>query len=124
MRGPNDREIRRALSEEIDSVVVISEDDHVSLRLALVVEGIRPGVPLIVTVYDRDVASQLERAVRNVRVMSMAEIVTPSLAGPCLEDGLLSVTRMPDGFAGVESGEDGLGSCRLCPTPLRFAGGS
>jgi len=107
LRSPNDREIRRALDAEIDSVVIVSEDDHVCLRLALVVEGIRPGVPLIVTVYDRDVAAQLERAVRNVRVMSMADIVAPSLAGPCLDDRLLSVVRMPGGFAGVRPGDDG-----------------
>ena len=48
--------------------------------LALVVEGVRPGVPLVVTVFDRDVASRLEAAVRNVRVMSMADIVAPSIA--------------------------------------------
>ncbi len=117
LRSPNDREIRRALEAEVDSVVVVSEDDHVSLRLALVVAGIRPGVPLIVTVYDRDVAAQLERAVSNVRVMSMSDIVAPSLAGPCLGDRLVSVARMPDGFAGVKSGDDGP---RLVPVLPHF----
>jgi len=107
MRDPNDRDIRRALDVEIDSVLVISDDDHVSLRLALVVEGVRPGVPLIVTVYDHDVAAQLERAVRNVRVMSMPDIVAPTLAGPCLDGELLSVVRTPDGFAGLARGEEG-----------------
>jgi len=107
LRDPNDRDIRRALGEEVGAVVVISEDDHVCLRLALVVEGVRPGVRLIVTVYDRDVAAQLERAVSNVRVMSMPDIVAPTLAGPCLDDRLLSVIRTPEGFAGVEGSEDG-----------------
>ena len=51
LRAPNDREIRRALTPDIDAVVVISRDDRVSLRLALVVEGVRPGVRLIVTIY-------------------------------------------------------------------------
>jgi Trk K+ transport system NAD-binding subunit len=91
----------------MDAVVVMSDDDHVSLRIALVVEGVRPGVRLIVTVYDRDVAAQLERAVGNVRVMSMPDIVAPTLAGPCFDDRLLSVSRTPEGFAGVEGGDDG-----------------
>jgi len=87
--------------------VVISRDDHISLRNALVVEGVRPGVPLVVTVFDRDVAAELERAVRNVRVMSMADIVVPALAGPCLDDRLLSVHRTPGGLRGVRAGDDG-----------------
>jgi len=107
LRDPHDRAIRRALDDEVDSVIVISNDDNASLRLALVVENVRPGVPLVVTVFGGIVASQLRRAVRNVRVMSMADIVVPSLAGPCLEDRLLSVSRREGGFAGVRDGPDG-----------------
>ena len=65
-------------------------------RLALVVEGLRPGVRLIVTIYNRDLAAQVRRAVRNVRVMSMAEIVAPALAGPCLGEELVAITRSPE----------------------------
>lgn len=107
LRSPVDREIRRALSEPVDAVVVISRDDHVSLRIALVVEGVVPGVRLIVTVYDRDVAAQLGRAARNARVMSMPDIVAPTLAGPCLDGRLLSVARTAAGFSGVRAGESG-----------------
>ncbi len=107
LRDPNDRDIRRALDEKVDSVVVITEDDHVALRLALVVEGVRSGVRLIVTVYDRDVAAQLERAVTNVRVMSMPDIVAPNLAGPAFDSRLLSISRTPSGFVGVEGAENG-----------------
>ncbi len=107
LRDPHDRAIRRALDAEVDAVVVISNDDHVSLRLALVVENVRPGVPLVVTVFGGIVASQLRRAVRNVRVLSMADMVVPSLAGPCFDDRLLSVSRRDGGFAGVQAGPDG-----------------
>jgi Trk K+ transport system NAD-binding subunit len=96
LRAPNDRDIRRALTPDIDAVVVISRDDRISLRLALVVEGLRPGVRLIVTIYNRDLAAQVRRAVRNVRVMSMADIVAPALAGPCLGEALISISRSPE----------------------------
>jgi len=43
LRSPVDREIRRALSDPVDAVVIISRDDHASLRIALVVEGWCPG---------------------------------------------------------------------------------
>ncbi|MGH3977938.1 MAG: NAD-binding protein [Pseudonocardiaceae bacterium] len=103
---PSDADIREALSEQVDSVIVFSRDDAVALRLALVVENIRPGVHLIVTVHSRIVAAQLERAVDNIRVTSMAKIVAPTLAGPCLDDRFLSVRCTPEGFSAVRA-DDG-----------------
>ena len=106
LRDPNDRAIRKALTPEIDSVVVLSKDDHVSLRLALIIENARPGIPLVVTVFGSIVASQLQRAVPTARVMSMGAVVVPSLAGPCFDRRLLSVSRRPEGLMGVKLGED------------------
>jgi len=114
LRDPHDRAIRRALGDDVDAVVVISNDDHVSLRLALVVENVRPGVPLVVTVFGGIVASQLRRTVRNARVLSMADMAVPSLAGPCFDESLLSVSRQKGGFAGVQPGLDG-----PCLVPLK-----
>ena len=57
------------------------------------------------TVFDRDVALKLERAVPNARVMSMADIVAPTLAGPCLDDRLVSVHRTPDGLSAVRAAD-------------------
>ena len=119
LRAPADREIRRVLTPDIDAVVVISRDDRVSLRLALIVEGVRPGVRLIVTIYNRDLGAQVRRAVRNVRVMSMADIVASSLAGPCLGDELIAVHRAGDRPLGVRAGPDGPA---FAPLPPRHAG--
>lgn len=107
LHEPNDREIRRTLASDVDAVVVISRDDRVALRLALVVEGVRPGVRLIVTIYNRDLGTQVRRAVRNVRVTSMADIVAPALAGPCVDEHLVAVSRSRAGPRGVRAGTDG-----------------
>ncbi|MGI8730793.1 MAG: NAD-binding protein [Solirubrobacteraceae bacterium] len=107
LRDAGDPAIRTALGRPIDTVVVVSRDDHVSLRNALIVEDARPGVPLVVTIFDRAVAAELRRAVRNVRVMSMADIVVPMLAAPCLDEGLLSLHRTPAGLRGVRPSDDG-----------------
>ncbi|MBW3607309.1 MAG: NAD-binding protein [Actinobacteria bacterium] len=123
LRAPNDRDIRRALTPDIDAVVVISRDDRLSLRLALVVAGVRPGVRLIVTIYNRDLAAQVRRAVDNVRVTSMAEIVAPALAGPCLGDGLVAVSRSPEPGGpprGVRAAEDGPLLAPLSPRGRRL----
>jgi len=120
LRDPTDRAIRTALSHKVDTVVVISREDHVSLRIALVVEGVRPGVPLVVTVFNRDVATKLESAVRNVRVVSIAEIVASTIAAPCLDETLLSLHRGEDGISAVRPGPDGpeIGPLQLRPPGL------
>ena len=116
LRDPTDPAIRTALGHAIDTVVVISRDDHVSLRNALVVEGVRPGVALVVTVFDRDVASKLESAVRNVRVVSMADIVASTIAAPCIDETLLSLHRGAEGLSAVRAGA---GGPLICPLELR-----
>jgi Trk K+ transport system NAD-binding subunit len=98
---PTDREIREALEDDVDRVVVVSRFDHVSLRLALVVAHVRPGIPALVTIFDRDVAAHLEESVDNVHVLSMADVVASAFAGPCLDPGLLSVLRAPTASKGV-----------------------
>lgn len=104
---PSDGDIRTALSERVDSVIVISRDDAVALRLALIVEYVRPGVPLIVTVHSRIVAAQLQRAVDNIHVTSMAKIVAPTLAASRLDDRLLWMGRTAEGFCAVRADDDG-----------------
>ncbi len=98
---PTDREIREALEDDVDRVVVVSRFDHVSLRLALVVAHVRPGIPALVTIFDRDVAAHLEESVDNVHVLSMADVVASAFAGPCLDPGLQSVLRAPTASKGV-----------------------
>ncbi|MBD0283124.1 MAG: NAD-binding protein [Thermoleophilaceae bacterium] len=98
---PSDPEIREALDDQVDRVVVISRFDDVSLRRALVVAHVRPGISTLVTIFDRDVAAQLQDAVENVSVLSMADIVAPSFAGPCLDPELISLTRGPSGADGI-----------------------
>lgn len=107
LREPPDREIRRVMGIGVDAVLVISRDDRVSLRLALVVEGLSPGVRLIVTIYNRDLAAQLHRAAPTVRVVSMADVAAPSLAAACVADDLLTIRRADDRTLGVRAGDDG-----------------
>jgi hypothetical protein len=83
LRRPNDREIARALAVdvEVDVAMVVSRDDIEVLRLALVIEHARPGLQLIVTIFNRTVADQLRRVVPACQVTSMADAVATTLAG-------------------------------------------
>ncbi len=104
---PADSEIRAAVSPRVDAVIVVSRDDRAALRCALVVEHLLPGVRLIVTIYNRDLAVELRRAVPNVRIMSMADIVAPSLAAACLAEDLLTFLGAPAGWLAVRNGTAG-----------------
>jgi Trk K+ transport system NAD-binding subunit len=104
---PADGDIRAAVSPRVEAVIVVSRDDRAALRFALVVEHVLPGVRLIVTIYNRDLAVELRRAVPNVRIMSMADIVAPSLAAACLAGDLLTVLGAPAGWLAIRNGTEG-----------------
>jgi voltage-gated potassium channel Kch len=83
LRRPADRELTRAVAEA-DAVAIVSHDDIYALRIALVAEHARPGVSLLVTIFDATVARQVVRAVPNCRVVSLGDAVAPILARDCL----------------------------------------
>jgi Trk K+ transport system NAD-binding subunit len=91
LRSPSDRDLRSALRESVRAVVLVSRDDIEALRLALLIEYLQPGMRLIVTIFGRTVAAQIERVIPSCEVISMADAAAPSLAAACLGDGLLFV---------------------------------
>lgn len=93
LRQPSDRELTRALANDPAFVAVVTHDDVQALRWALVVEHARPGVRLLVTIFDRTVASQIQRVVPNCDVVSLADASVPALAAACLDPGLLLIER-------------------------------
>jgi Trk K+ transport system NAD-binding subunit len=103
----SDREVTRMV-EDVDRVVIVSGDDAFVLRMALMVRYGAPDVPMLVTVFDETTATQLQ-ALGDVETTSMADIVAPSLAGPCLGDDLAAVRVTGDGPVGLKANEDGDG---------------
>jgi len=49
-------------------------------------------VPLLLTIFDPTMAEQVSGVVANTRVTSLADIVAPSLAGPCIDERYAAVT--------------------------------
>ena len=92
---PGDPELRDALERGPEAVIVATLDDIDALRWALLVEYMRPGVRLIVTIFDRTVAGQVRGAVRNCAVVSAADLAVASLLGPCVDEELLALTPVP-----------------------------
>jgi hypothetical protein len=95
---PDDAAVRDALADQRPDVVcLVAPSDELPLRLALLVRHLDEDVPIVATIFDASLAHQLEDAVPHLDVTSLAEIAAPSLAGPCIEDGLAGVLPGGDG---------------------------
>jgi hypothetical protein len=108
MKAPEEREVRHALEGDgIEQVAIVSRDDAKVLRFALMVRHVDEDVPMLVTIFDPTMAAQVRRDIERCEVTSMADIVAPSLAGPCLGDELIAIREDRDPPKGiVESGEE------------------
>jgi voltage-gated potassium channel Kch len=88
---PSHEELRDALEEEADAVLVVSRDDAWPLRAALLVRHVDADVPIVATIFDPETGRELEDLIGNCAITSLADIVAPTLAGPCLDDELCAV---------------------------------
>ena len=83
MKAPEEREVRHALEGDgIDQVAIVSRDDAVVLRFALMVRHVDEDVPMLVTIFDPTMAAQIDRDLEHCEVTSMADIVGPVAGRP------------------------------------------
>src|SRR5688572_8938538 len=86
LKDPDREELERAMDDGPDAVAVVSRDDAWPLRIALLVRHLDADVPIVATISDPDVGRQLESEIGNCTITSLAAIVAPSLAGPCIDE--------------------------------------
>lgn len=113
LEDPSAEELRDALAQGADAVAVVSRDDAWPLRAALLVRHIDADVPIVATIFDPSTGRELEHEIDNIAITSLADVVAPSLAGPCLGDDIAAV--LPGGDRPVGVRVDG---GRVEPAPL------
>jgi voltage-gated potassium channel Kch len=91
LEDPAHEELREAVEAGADAVAVVSRDDAWPLRVVLLVRHLDPDVPIVATISDAAVGRRLEEEIGGCTIVSLAAIVAPSLAGPCLDDQLAAV---------------------------------
>ena len=108
LEEPEQDQLREVLEgEDIDTVAVVGRTDAVVLRRALMVRDVSDDVPLLLTIFDPTMARTMERELGHTRVTSLADIVAPSLAGPCIDERFTAIGEDDDQPVGlVEDGED------------------
>ncbi|KID30389.1 TrkA family protein [Prauserella sp. Am3] len=118
LHRPDDDALHARLPHSIDGVAVVSRDDIVALRYALLVEHLAPQIRLAVTIFDRTVADELARAAPNCTVLAMTDAIVPALLGSCIAPDLVSLQRVDGHTLAVRSTPDGPLVERL-PRPTR-----
>jgi voltage-gated potassium channel Kch len=102
LRTPDEDDVRHALdSDGIRSVIVVARNDAIVLRFALMVRAASEDVPLLLTIFDETMAERMTRELANTRVASMADIVAPSMAGPCIDERFTAVSLDRDPPVGL-----------------------
>jgi Trk K+ transport system NAD-binding subunit len=96
LEDPTHEELRDALKRGADAAVVVSRDDAWPLRAALLVRHLDPDVAIVATIFEPETARELEQVIGNCTITSVADIVAPTLAGPCLSDDLAAVRVYDD----------------------------
>jgi Trk K+ transport system NAD-binding subunit len=101
---PTQRELAEAFERgPLERAVVVASDDAFALRTALMVRDADEDVELIVTYFDPTTADELCGRIGNCRVVSMADIVAPTLAGPCLDEDLGALERRDGRTVGLKT---------------------
>lgn len=86
LHEPDEDDVRAALEDgKIDHVAVVGLADAIVLRMALMVRSVSEEVPLLLTIFDPNMVEQVSKMVPRTQITSLAEIVAPSLAGPCVD---------------------------------------
>lgn len=116
LAAPDDQDLRRALAARPAGVAVLVDDDLSALRHALAVRHVCDTVRIVVTVFDRTVAQQLELLLRDCVPVSPADLLAPTLAGLCVDPDVLAVWGDGHGAVAVRQQEG-----RLVETAWRAA---
>ncbi|WP_240117773.1 MULTISPECIES: NAD(P)-binding protein [unclassified Streptomyces] len=98
---PDDAALRRRLQQPVDGIAMVTRDDIVALRYALLAEHLRPGIRLVVTLFDRTVADEVSRTIPNCSVLSITDTIVPSLLASCLDPRYAVLQTTGSGVVGV-----------------------
>lgn len=88
------------------AAVIVTRQDALALRLVLLVTDRRPGLRLVVTVFDRTLGEELRGGDLGCIVVSSAELVAAAIAGPCADAGVDALRRTGNGLDALSCTED------------------
>lgn len=100
--GPDAEVSRRLRAERWRAVVIVTRDDVLALRLALLSAHVRPDLPIWTTMFDATITRELHHTVPAVNVLSPTEVVAAELARECIAAGAKRMSRAASGVRLVD----------------------
>jgi Trk K+ transport system NAD-binding subunit len=92
----NEALLLAARLESARAVVAATDQDLVNIEVALDVQRLRPGLPVVVRLFDQSLASQLETTFELRRVLGLSALAAPSFAAAALGDAVLASFTVDD----------------------------
>ncbi len=117
---PDEAALRVALERPVDGVAVVVRGDLPALRFALLVEHLQPGVPIVVTIFDRTLGRHLAEVLPRCTVTSPADVAAPAIAAACVRPSALAVLAGPEGVRELVETEEGVRLRASGPDPDRW----
>jgi len=109
LSGEDADEVRHTVERgDFGTVAIVARTDAVVLRMALLVRAVDADVRLLLTIFDPTMADRMKEEIDNAVITSMADVVAPSLVGPCIDERFTAVELDTDPPAGLVDTGDGV----------------
>jgi len=96
-RSPDDEEsLRRAGVERADSIVILTDDDRVTLHVALKARDLNPSIRIVLRQFNRTLGRKIEQNLHNCSVISLSALVAAFFAGAALDYECFHALQFPD----------------------------
>lgn len=86
----DDRLLREAGFESAKTVIAATDQDLVNIEVALDARRMHPGLPVVIRLFDQELARQLESSLEIRRALGMSALAAPSFTAAALGDSVLA----------------------------------
>jgi Trk K+ transport system NAD-binding subunit len=96
-RSPDDEEsLRRAGVEQAASIVMLTDDDNITLHVALKARDLNPKIRIVLRQFNRTLGRKIEQNLENCSVISLSAHVAAFYAGTALDYECFHALQFPD----------------------------
>ena len=90
------RAFERAHLVEADALALANQDDGGNIDAALVAQEIKPGIRIVLRMFNLSLAESMERMLDNTQVLSSAAIAAPAFVAAALDEGSSAPIKVAD----------------------------
>jgi Trk K+ transport system NAD-binding subunit len=112
----NDRVLRETGLDSAKALIAATDQDLVNIEVALDAARIRPGLPVVIRLFDQELARQLETTLEIRRALGMSALAAPSFTAASLGEAMVASFTLRDVPYVVGRQLAGGGPLARCPT--------